>query len=154
MTAPSGVSDFNKCGYTISPTIGSTSVPPFTVTESDGEVLVCETSTYYNYIVNTNAECAGPSTAILTVASAYSSSRAVYIASASSASAEASWSSAAAVPSAACSILNDDGFGDSLFEVYGINGWAGDGGDKLHDEEDGCGILSGWDFHTGEKSEF
>ena len=37
--------------------------------------------------------------------------------------------------------------------MYCINGWAGDGGDKLHDEEDGCGILSGWDFHAGEKSE-
>ena len=105
LTSTSGVSDFNQCGYTAPPTVGSTSVPPSTTTDADGEVLVCETSTYYNYIVNTSAECAGSSTAISTVASialAYSSSRAVSINSVSSSSAKLSWSSAAAVPSAAC----------------------------------------------------
>ncbi|KAL8722596.1 MAG: hypothetical protein Q9225_000952 [Loekoesia sp. 1 TL-2023] len=154
---PTSTDYFNRCGFTTPPTVSPTSVLPFTTTESDGEVLRCETSAYYNYIVNQNPTCAGSSTVISTVASiksAYESSRSASIASASSSSAEASWSSAAAVPSAGCWILDDDGFGDSVFAVYGINGWAGDEGDKLHDQEDGCGILSGWEWRTGLQEEF
>ena len=75
-------------------------------------------------------------------------------ASSSSSSAEASWSSAAAVPSAGCSIMYDNGFGDSAFRVYGINGWAGEDGSKLEEEEDGCGILDLWSFDPDEQSEF
>lgn len=68
------------------------------------------------------------------------------VASASRSAADASWSAAAATPSAGCWILNDDGFGTSSFQVYGINDWAGDGGDKLFKQEAGCGILNykGW----------
>ena len=75
-------------------------------------------------------------------------------ASSASSSAEASWSSAAAVPSAGCYITYDDGFGDSSFEVYGINGWAGDDGSKLEEQEGGCGILDPWSFYPNEESEF
>ena len=57
-----------------------------------------------------------------------------------------------AAPNAGCIICSDDGFGDSTFEVYGINGWADNG--KLFTKEDGCGILSGWKFHTDGQSVF
>lgn len=75
-------------------------------------------------------------------------------ASVSSASADASWSSAAAIPSAGCYITGDNGLGDSIFQVYGINGWAGEDGSKLYDEENGCGILDPWSFYPDEQSEF
>ena len=76
------------------------------------------------------------------------------ISSASAASADAAWSSAAAVPSAACYITGDDGFGDSSFEVYGINGWAGDDGSKLSDQLNGCGILDPYQYYPDSQSEF
>ena len=171
LSSPSGATSFNICGYTTPPTVSTSSVPPFTTTSSDGDVIVCETSTYFNYAVDTHAECAGSTTVISTVASvasAYSvsvsahsvsamvsaSSVSASAASVSSASAEASWSSAAAVPSAGCWILDDDGFGDSAFAVYGINGWAGDKGDSLNQQENGCGILSGWSWDTTQQEEF
>ncbi|KAK7414094.1 hypothetical protein QQX98_007037 [Neonectria punicea] len=34
------------------------------------------------------------------------------------------------------------------FEIYNIEGWAMDGGDSLHDEERGCGALTGWDWNN------
>ena len=73
---------------------------------------------------------------------------------ASIASADAAWSSAAAVPSAACYITGDDGFGDSSFEVYGINGWAGEDGSKLYDQLNGCGILDPYEYYPDSQSEF
>lgn len=43
-------------------------------------------------------------------------------------------------------------FGDSLlfwrFGIYNISGFAEDGGNKLHDELNGCGALTGWEWHT------
>lgn len=52
-------------------------------------------------------------------------------------------------------------FWDSIyawtFEVYNIEGWAeGDHGQGLHDNENGCGALTGWDWHepTGDKRAF
>lgn len=71
-----------------------------------------------------------------------------------SAAAEASWTSAAAVPSAGCYITADDGVGDSMFEVYGINDWAGEDGGKLFDQESGCGILDPFEYHPDDRSEF
>ena len=162
VSSTTGQTSYNLCGYTTSPTPAPTvSVPPFITTESDGDVVSCASSTYYNYAVNTIPTCAGATKVISTVtsiASVYSASLAssasvASIASASSAS-DAAWSSAAAVPSAACWILDDDGFGDSAFEVYGINGWAGDGGSKLWDQENGCGIVSGGEFYTDGQSMF
>jgi len=75
-------------------------------------------------------------------------------ASASSSSASASWSSAAAIPSAGCYITYDSGSGDSAFEVYGINGWAGADGSKLKQQESSCGIEDLWSFKTDKQSEF
>ena len=165
LSSTSGQSSYNPCGYTTSPTTAAaTSVPGFTTTESDGEVVSCATSTYYNYAVNTIPTCAGSTQVIATVTSiaqAYSASVASSVSAASAASASsassasaAAWSSAAAVPSAACWILSDDGFGDSAFEVYGINGWAGTDGEKLWQQEDGCGIVSGPEWYTDGVSEF
>lgn len=110
--------------------------------------MQCASSTYYNYAVNTVPRCAGSTTVVSTVssiASAYASSTFAAL---------ASWSAAAAVPSAECSILSDSGFGDSTFMVYGINGWAGEDGSKLHEEEDGCGLLSNWQRYVGDVEEF
>lgn len=161
LSSSTGQKSYNPCGYTTSPTPASATSSPFTTTESDGEVVSCASSTYYNYAVNTIPTCAGATKVISTVASiasVYSASSAsaaskASVASVSSAS-DAAWSSAAAVPSAACWILDDDGFGDSAFEVYGINGWAGDGGSKLWDQENGCGIVSGGEFYTDGHSMF
>lgn len=130
-------------------------------TESDGLVISCASSTYYNYAVNENPTCAGPTQVISTVASlasAYSVSKAsvavIESSSASAASASASYAAAAAVPSAGCWILSDDGLGDSAFEIYGINGWAGSDGSKLFNQLFGCGIVSGGEFHTDGQDQF
>ncbi|KAI1495670.1 hypothetical protein F5X99DRAFT_425846 [Biscogniauxia marginata] len=34
------------------------------------------------------------------------------------------------------------------FLVYGIKGWAYDGGNKLKSEEEGCGALTGWKWSS------
>jgi len=158
LSSTSGATKFNPCGYKTLPTTASASaVPAFTTTEANGKVVSCASSTYYNYAVNTDATCAGSTQVISTVASiasAYSAAAASSVSVASVASASASWASAAAVPSAGCWILSDDGFGDSAFEVYGINGWAGSDGSNLFDQENGCGILSGPEFHTDGQDEF
>lgn len=162
MSNTASASNFDICGYTSLPkSVTATSLPPFTTTESDGEVVSCASSTYFNFAVDENASCAGATKVVSTVASiasAFSVSSASSASSASIASASSSsssWSSAAtATPSAGCWILDDDGFGDSLFEVYGINSWAGEDGEKLFDQEDGCGILSGWEFHTDGTDQF
>ena len=162
LSSTTGQTNYNPCGYTTPPTTASaTPVPGFTTTESDGDVVSCASSTYYNFAVNENRSCAGSTQIVSTVASiasVYSASIAsaasvASVVSISSASAAAK-SAAAAVPSAACWILDDDGFGDSAFEVYGINGWAGDGGSNLWKQEKGCGILSGQQFYTDGQSEF
>lgn len=160
---------YRGCDYTKSPTTAEpSSVSPFTTTETDGEVVVCATSTWENYAANTDPACAGSTTVVSTVMSIASkyfasitaslaavsaSSVSAAVASASSAS-EAAWSAAAAAPSAGCWIVDDDGFGDILLSVHGINGWAGDDGSKLHKQEDGCGILSGWEWNANGKEDF
>ena len=162
LSSTAGQSNYNPCGYTTSPTTApASSVAPFTTTQSNGEVVSCASSTYYNYAVNTIPTCAGATKVVSTVASiasVYSASVASSVSAASVASvasvSNVAWSSAAAVPSAACRILADDGFGDSAFEVYGINGWAGPGGSSLWHQENGCGIVSGGEFYTNGVSEF
>ena len=159
VSSTAGQSSYNLCGYgTTSPTTApASSVAPFTTTEANGEVVSCASSSYYNYAVNENPTCAGATKVISTVASiasVYSASSASSVSASVASASNAAWSSAAAVPSAACWILSDDGFGDSSFEVYGINGWAGSGGSNLWQQEDGCGILSGGEFYTNGQSEF
>ena len=151
LSSTSGQTSFNQCGYTASPTTaGASTVPGFTTTKSNGEVVSCATSTYYNYAVNTIPTCAGSTKVVATVTSLASA----YSASSASSASVASYSSAAAVPSAGCWILSDDGWGDSTFEVYGINGWAGPGGENLWEQEDGCGIVSGPEWFTDGQDEF
>ncbi|ATY65223.1 class V chitinase [Cordyceps militaris] len=55
-------------------------------------------------------------------------------------------------PYARCAI--SDSFLFWTFSVYDIEGWATDGGTKLHQEENGCGALTGWSWQaeTDEKS--
>ena len=162
LSSTSGQTNYNPCGYTMSPTTApATSVAPFTTTESDGEVVSCASSTYYNYAVNMIPTCAGATKVVSTVssiASVYSASVASSVSAASvvsvASASDAAWSSAAAVPSAACWIIADDGFGDSTFEVEGINGWAGPEGSSLWKQEHGCGVVSGAEFHTNRLSEF
>ena len=170
---PTDGSPWDLCGYTTMPTHATTTVTPFTVTEENGEVVACASSTYYNYIVNHNAECAGATQVISTVssiASSYAEASSSSAAAASSAAAETSaeaasssaaaastsWSAAAAAPSAECWILEDYGFfgESSLFQVYGINGWAGDDGYEFFDEESGCGLIEEFDFFDDSQDEF
>jgi hypothetical protein len=40
------------------------------------------------------------------------------------------------------------------FEVYGIDGWATDGGAKLKSEEKGCGALTGWEWDEATPSTY
>ena len=100
------------CIFTVPPTPTPTAHGPFTATESDGRVLSCASSGYYNYAVNENPTCEGASKVISTVASiasVYSVSRASVISaasvasvlSASSALSASSVSSVASVSSAA-----------------------------------------------------
>ncbi len=46
--------------------------------------------------------------------------------------------------------IRDDLFYE--FEVYNIYGWATDGGDSLHNQEKGCGALTGWDWNAATSS--
>ncbi|KAI0003190.1 hypothetical protein F4779DRAFT_602210 [Xylariaceae sp. FL0662B] len=40
------------------------------------------------------------------------------------------------------------------FEIFNIAYWATDGGRKLQDEENGCGDLTGWDWHSATSSSY
>ncbi|MCJ1348808.1 hypothetical protein MMC31_007041 [Peltigera leucophlebia] len=55
-------------------------------------------------------------------------------------------------PTAAAKPTGDCAFWDEAlywrYEVYNINGWAGNDGDGLHKEEKGCGDLTGWSWTT------
>lgn len=48
-------------------------------------------------------------------------------------------------PSADCELW--DAVSAYEFEVYNIVGWATDGGDSLHTQEDGCGALTSWEWY-------
>ncbi|KAL9620387.1 MAG: hypothetical protein Q9160_005087 [Pyrenula sp. 1 TL-2023] len=52
--------------------------------------------------------------------------------------------------SAGCGLWNE-GWGWK-FKIYDIGGWSTDGGKKLHDEEKGCGVLTGWSFKDNHAS--
>ncbi|KAM3467667.1 hypothetical protein MY5147_008700 [Beauveria neobassiana] len=49
-------------------------------------------------------------------------------------------------PYARCVI--SDSFLFWTFSIYDIEGWATDGGKKLHKEENGCGALTGWSWQS------
>ncbi|KAL8959198.1 MAG: hypothetical protein Q9183_005679 [Haloplaca sp. 2 TL-2023] len=93
----------------------------------NGEVTACATSSVDTS--KSTTACAGSSTIVSTV---------------SSIAAAASASAAAAVPTADCD------FWDKVlywrFEIYNINGWAGDRGKALRKEEKGCGALTDWEW--------
>ncbi|KAL4999217.1 hypothetical protein BDV10DRAFT_184626 [Aspergillus recurvatus] len=55
-------------------------------------------------------------------------------------------------PHADCAFW-DKGWG-WRFEIYNIYGWAEDGGKKLHEEEDGCATLTGWDWNDATEDEY
>lgn len=47
-------------------------------------------------------------------------------------------------PNADCAFW-DKGWGWH-YQIYNIRGWVDDGGESLHDEEDGCATLTGWEW--------
>lgn len=132
-TISGATSDY--CAYQTPPasTIDPTQVPnpfPFTTTNSqNGEVVACATSSVDTS--KSTTACDGKSTIVSTVTS---------IAVAASASA------AAAVPTANCDFWDEVLYW--TFEVYNINGWAGDEGNLLKTQEKGCGGLTGWNWPT------
>lgn len=135
----------------------TTSVQGSTTTKSDGNVVNCASSAYYEYAVNTIPICAGATqfvSTIASIASVCSASDASAASVTSVASVSPAWSSATAVPSAASWILDDDGDGDSAFEVYGLNEWAGDGGSRFWRKKKGYSIGSGKEFHIDGQSLF
>ncbi|KAI4205736.1 MAG: hypothetical protein LQ350_000233 [Teloschistes chrysophthalmus] len=123
------------CAYQTVPaeTVLPTKVPnpyPFTTTNSkNGEVTACATSSVDTS--KSTTACEGDSTIVSTVTA---------IAAAASASA------AAAVPTANCDFWDEVLYWN--FEVYNVNGWAGNNGDGLHKQESGCGGLTGWSWHV------
>ncbi|KAL8712969.1 MAG: hypothetical protein Q9220_002829 [cf. Caloplaca sp. 1 TL-2023] len=132
-TISGATSDY--CAYSTVPasTIRPTQVPnpyPFTTTNmQNGEVVACATSSVD--VAKSSTACDGKSTIVSTVTS---------IAVAASASA------AAAKPTADCDFWDEVLYWN--FEVYNINGWAGDGGASLHQQEGGCKGLTGWEWHV------
>ena len=118
----------NYCAYTVVPeeTIRPSQTPdPFphkTINMRNGEVTACATSSVDTS--KSSTACAGSSTIISTVTSI----------------------AAAAVPTADCDFWDQVLYWQ--FEVYKINGWAGDGGSALRKEEKWCGGLTGWQWHV------
>ncbi|KAL8782411.1 MAG: hypothetical protein Q9213_005414 [Squamulea squamosa] len=114
-----------------SSTIKPTQVPnpyPFTTTNmQNGEVVACATSSIDAW--KSSTACQGSSTVVSTVDS---------IAEAASSSA------AAAIPTENCDFFDEVLFWH--FEVYNINGCAGEGGSSLKAQEKGCGGLTGWEW--------
>lgn len=149
-----GLSD--QCGYTSFPSPSPTPPPssntnpwPFTFTDLGGPIIACKSSSIGNAGVIRYTVCEGDRTTVGTDSSIYNhyTSATAAAASLSAASAAAS-ASAAAVPRADCAFWDEALFWN--FEVYNINGWAGDSGDSLHHQENGCGDLTGWSWTTGD----
>lgn len=117
---------------TPTPTTASSSEPPaVTTTQFNGEVVSCASGKYPDDDHSATPECAGETKVVSTVesiASAYAASVSAEASAAASKSAaeaaDASWTSAAAKPSATCDILDDNGKNKVIFRVGGINGWT------------------------------
>ncbi|KAL8657667.1 MAG: hypothetical protein Q9226_001697 [Calogaya cf. arnoldii] len=125
-TIPDATSDY--CAYKTVPasTIKPTQVPnpyPFTTTNmQNGEVIACATSSVDT--AKSSTACEGSSTVVGTVTSI----------------------AEAALPTANCDFWDQVLYWN--FEVYNINGWAGEGGGSLKTQEKGCGGLTGWEWHV------
>ncbi|KAE8380381.1 hypothetical protein BDV26DRAFT_290465 [Aspergillus bertholletiae] len=118
---------------TPTPTTESTTEPPppVTTTQFNGEVVSCASGKYPDDKHEATPECAGETKVISTVesiASAYAASVSAKASAAASKSAaeaaDASWTSAAAKPSATCDILSDNGLNTVRFRIGGMNGWT------------------------------
>ena len=140
-----GLSDL--CGYTSfllpspTPTPTSNSNPyPFTYTDLEyGPIIACKSSSIGNAGVPYTV-CDGDRTTVGTDPAIYD-----HYTSAEAAAASASAASAAtAMPTGDCAFWDETLFW--TFEVYNINGWAGNDGDGLHKQESGCGDLTGWSW--------
>ncbi|KAE8312670.1 hypothetical protein BDV41DRAFT_588750 [Aspergillus transmontanensis] len=154
---------------TPTPTSASSSEPPaVTTTQFNGEVVSCASGKYPDDDHSATPECAGETKVVSTVesiASAYAASVSAEVSAAASKSAaeaaDASWTSAAAKPSATCDILHDNGRNKVIFRVGGINGWT-DGSAFSDTLKKKCEKISFWVtfriadylFYGHEKSEF
>jgi hypothetical protein len=148
------------CGYTAYPSPTTTAAPttttpapewPFTFTDLNyGPIIACKSSSLGNAGGIKYTVCEGDRTTVGTDSSIYShytSATYAEAVSSSASAAAAAASSAAAVPKAACAFSDETLFW--TFYVYGIAGstnWAGDNGDNLHNQENGCGDLTGWSW--------
>ena len=149
----------DQCGYTTLPSPAPTSAPtsnpnryPYTYTDlQSGGIIACKSSSIGNAAGIPYTVCEGDRTTISTDSAIYghyiSVETAAASASALSAAASAS-AAAAAIPTGDCAFWDEALFW--TFEVYNINGWAGNDGDSLHHQEDGCGDLTGWEWNTGD----
>ena len=142
----------DQCGYTTLPSPAPTPAPtsnsnphPYTYTDIEsGIIIACKSSSTGNAGGYLYTNCEGDSTTISTDPVIYSRYTSVETAGAStsavSAAALAS-SAATAIPTGACAYWDDSLFW--TFEVFNINGWAGNDGDDLHHQEHKCGALTG-----------
>ena len=148
----------NQCGYTTfptqAPTPTTTSNPnpyPYTYTDlENGNIIACKSSSIGDAAVLYTV-CEGDTRTIGTdpvIYGYYTSAETAAAVSASVASASAAAAAAAAIPTADCAFWDEALFW--TFEVYNINGWAGNDGDSLHHQESGCGDLTGWSWKSGD----
>lgn len=154
-TLPLLTGSADQCGYTSFPSPSPTPTPtaspaafPFTYTDLEsGPIIACKSSSLGNAGGIAFTVCEGDRTTVGTDSSIYDHFTAVE-ASASAASAASAASVAAAKPTADCAFSDEVFFW--TFEVYNINNWAGNNGDNLHNQEKGCGALTGWSWSTGD----
>ena len=141
----------DQCGYTTfpsqAPTPTSTSNPnpyPFTYTDvEDGNIIACKSSSIGNAGVLFTV-CEGDSTIIGTDSVIYGH----YISAETAAASVSAASAAAAIPTGDCAFWDEGLYW--TFEVYNINGWAGNDGDGLHNQENGCRDLIGGSWTTND----
>ena len=158
-TLPIPTGQSNQCGYTVlrspaptpSPTASSNSNLYIYTDSISGPVIACKSSSVGNGGGVLYAVCEGDSTNVGLDASIYS----IYTMAQSSAASVAavsavSASSAAAVPTGSC-VFSDKAL-YWTFEVYNIKNWAGENGDRLHNQVKGCGDLTGWKWSTGNRN--
>ena len=147
----------DQCGYSSFPSPNPTPTPtsnpnpyPFTYTDLEyGNIIACKSSSIGDAGV-VYTVCEGDRTTIGTDTAIYGQYTSIEAAAASAtaASVASAASAAAAIPTGDCAFWDEALYW--TFEVYNINGWAGNDGDSLHKQEDGCGDLTGWSWKTGD----